>query len=182
MPLKNRLEEVINRYERASRIVKRYKEGELSEEELTRSFKQLRKDRKLVDLHNRRFLTEERRRCNRMHDIDEEEEDTNTNTTQPLLPQQQEEEEEASDVESGNESEVPEEDKEDEEIPEEETTGSNEADDEARDTDATMTAINMPPSQPDPAPVPVSTLTQSRMSRRKEEKLWKQYGSFWRNV
>jgi GTP-sensing pleiotropic transcriptional regulator CodY len=61
MPLKNRLQEVISRYERASQLVKGFKEGTLSEAELGNSFKQLRKERKRVDLHNRRFLMEQRR-------------------------------------------------------------------------------------------------------------------------
>lgn len=164
MPLKNRLEEVIRRYERASQLVKGYKEGTLSEEELGRSFKQLRKDRKAVDLHNRRFLIQERRRHSREeevvddNDINNNNDITNDNNNNELQQQQEssEEEEEDHDVEP---------------------TGSNEADDETRDTDATMTHSIQQESESS-----THTTTRPRMSRRKEEKLWKQYGSFWRNV
>lgn len=61
MPLKNRLEEVINRYERAHNIVKEYKEGRLSKDELGNAFTQLSEDRKNVDRHNREYLDQQRR-------------------------------------------------------------------------------------------------------------------------
>jgi hypothetical protein len=61
MPLRNRLEEVIRRYEKASTLVKKYKEGEVSEEELGHGFHGLREERRLVDENNRMYLQEQRR-------------------------------------------------------------------------------------------------------------------------
>jgi hypothetical protein len=61
MPLKNRLEEVINRYEKASTLVQHYKDGEINDEELGRGFKRLRRERKEVDDHNRNYIREQRR-------------------------------------------------------------------------------------------------------------------------
>ena len=61
MPLRNRLEEVIRRYEKASTLVKKYKDGEVSEEELGHGFHGLREERRLVDENNRMYLREQRR-------------------------------------------------------------------------------------------------------------------------
>lgn len=61
MPLRNRLEEVINRYERATQLVKSYKEGELSEDVLGSEFKKLREDRKAVHKNNQSYIKEQRR-------------------------------------------------------------------------------------------------------------------------
>ena len=61
MPLKNRLEEVIKRYEKASTLVQRYKDGDLNDEDLGRGFKRLRRERSAVDDHNRSYIQEQRR-------------------------------------------------------------------------------------------------------------------------
>lgn len=61
MPLRNRLDEVIRRYEKASTLVKKYKKGEVSEEELGHGFHGLREERRLVDENNRMYLREQRR-------------------------------------------------------------------------------------------------------------------------
>lgn len=60
MPLKNRLEEVIKRYEKASTLVQSYKEGHINEEDLGQGFKTLRKQRKEVDDHNRNYIRQQR--------------------------------------------------------------------------------------------------------------------------
>lgn len=61
MPLRNRLDEVIKRYDQAACIVTNFQDGKMSEEELASNFKKLRKERRSIDEHNRAFLVEERR-------------------------------------------------------------------------------------------------------------------------
>lgn len=61
MPLRNRLQEVISRYEKAAEALKNYKDGRLSEDDLESTFTNLRKDRKAVDKNNRNYINEQRR-------------------------------------------------------------------------------------------------------------------------
>lgn len=140
MPLRNRLEEVINRYEKASNLVKNYKEGAISEDDLGKGFKRLRKERKAVDQNNRTYI-QEQRRLYLGHNIEEEDEDES--------------------VEASEEAEDDEDTYEDEEY-EEEEEGSE----------------KLPPTSSAHGDEKEVTAKPSR----KEEKLWRQYGSFWDSV
>ena len=61
MPLRNRLDEVIKRYDQAVCIVTTFKDGGMSEEELVSKFQRLHKERRSINEHNRAFLVEERK-------------------------------------------------------------------------------------------------------------------------
>jgi len=61
MPLRNRLDEVIRRYDEAASLVKRFKGGDVSEEELSANFDRLRLERQAVHDNNMAFFVEHRR-------------------------------------------------------------------------------------------------------------------------
>lgn len=158
MPLRNRLEEVISRYEKASTLVKNYKEGAISEDDLGKGFKRLRKERKAVDEHNRSYIREQRR----LHLGDE------------LARKAEEEEDSVEAAETLGSDEVDDDDEsyEDEDYDE----------DEDGDYDE-HGEIDAAPSAQDSSAQGEDTAATAKPTRSiKEKKLWRQYGSFWDSV
>lgn len=151
MPLRNRLEEVINRYEKASTLVKKYKEGAIGDEELGQGFQTLRKDRKAVDEHNRAYLREQRR----MH-LGEQ------------AAQAMEDDEEEEGVQDG----------EDDDMDEDGSYEDEDDDEEEEEEEGEEDTLNIAGSGSRDGGEPAVAAARPSMSK-KEEKLWRQYGSFW---
>lgn len=163
MPLRNRLEEVIQRYEKAAQALKSYKDGRLSEDELGNTFTNLRKERKAVDENNRNYIKEQRRIFLGPKAAAE-------------LEKQEEEEHQVDDVDedSYEDSYEDEEEEEDEEEDEEE-----EEEEAAEEEDAKEEQDGQDGSNDTGVDEEIDGVPTKSIRGRREKKLWKQYGPLW---
>ena len=158
--LRNRLEEVIRRYEKAETLVKSYKSGEIDDEHLGKEFRQLRKDRKNVDKDNHAYIQNQRSTyLGSRADADEPDGDSvGSRDTEDGAESYDEDEDSYYDEESEDD------DDEEEGAMEEEDEGKVEETDGSNQEEAVEDAEAAP------------SMT------RKERKLWKSYGSFWNSA
>ena len=174
MPLRNRLDEVIRRYDRATSLVRQFQDGEMSEEELSSKFKRLRDERRSIDEHNRVFLLEERRSqldetiegANDAQLSEACEDLTGSDVGEIDCESEEEDLEEGSEEEEGFEEEDSSEDEDSEEEDSEEEEESEEENDVAMEPDGGNGA----------------EVEGKKPRRKREDKLWEEYGSFWRST
>ena len=171
MPLRNRLDEVIRRYDRATSLVRQFQDGEMSEEELSSKFERLREERRSIDENNRVFLLEERmaQMGETTTDGSEACEDLTGSDAGEIDCESEEEDSE----EEGGEASEEEEDSEEEfqsDSEEEEEGGICEDAEEEND-------VAMEPDGDNGAAV-----EGKKPRRQREDKLWEEYGSFWRST
>lgn len=176
MPLRNRLDEVIRRYDRATSLVRQFQDGELSEEELGSRFKRLREERRSIDEHNRVFLSEERR--SQLGETIEVSEGCEDLTGSEEVEIDCDLEEEDSDKEEEDESGEEEGSEEEEDSEEEDSESDEEEEDGICEEDAEEeNDVAMEPDGDNGAAV-----ERKKPSRKREDKLWEEYGSFWRST
>lgn len=159
--LRNRLEEVIRRYERAETLVKSYKSGEIDDDLLGKEFRQLRKDRKKVDKENHAYIQSQRSAYLGSRAMDDEPDGDSVGSR---------------DTEDGAESYDEDEDsydeeEEDEEEDEDEDDDEDGEEEEDEGKEAENDGSNQEQGVEDAEAAPAMT--------RRERKLWKRYGSFW---
>ncbi len=179
--LRNRLEEVIRRYETAETLVKKYKKGEIDEENLGKEFRQLRKDRKNVDRNNYTFIQAQRSEFlgSSGHGGEEDGVSLGSRDTE----EGEEEEEDGSEMYNDEEEEEEEEDDDEEVCTDEDEDGEEEDVHEEEDGTAAAGAraenvqnngSNQGATAEDAGASPPMT--------KSERKLWKRYGAFWESA
>lgn len=170
MPLRNRLEEVIRRYDQAASLVEKYQKGEVSEEELGSNFQRLRDERRSIDEENRAFILAQRRAQwgeaaaaqyeQELAEMDEEETEDDDNDEYESDDSGDDMDDSEMDTEEEDEHEAKEDivkDDEEEEVAEEE-----------EDVPIAPDGANRAEGQ------------EEEDASKREKKLWKEYGSFWR--